>query len=132
MPAAWAVSTMPVPLGTWTVRSSIVTVTRSVWAGACVMPPACAWFVSVLLPVTAAGQVPSGHGRQRPFHSSGSILWKTPVRGSCGHLRDGGVRVHRDRRQDVVERRAASERAAAVVDVRLELVAELVDVRGDD
>src|SRR5258707_9140856 len=40
--------------------------------------------------------------------------------------------VHRDRRQDVVERRGATERAAALLDVRDELVAELRDVAGDD
>src|SRR5260221_5458078 len=40
--------------------------------------------------------------------------------------------VHRDRRQDVVERRGATERAAALLDVRDELVAELRDVRRDD
>src|SRR6266566_10166337 len=40
------------------------------------------------------------------------------------------VRVLRDGGEHVVERRLAAERAAARVDVSLELVAELVDVGG--
>src|SRR5437764_7822371 len=42
------------------------------------------------------------------------------------------MRVHLDRREHAVERRLPAERAAALVDVRLELVAELRDVARDD
>ena len=45
--------------------------------------------------------------------------------------RDRLVGVLVDRREDALERRLAAERAAALVDVRLELVAELVDVARD-
>src|SRR5262245_30563217 len=41
------------------------------------------------------------------------------------------MRVLVDRCEDALERGLAAERAAAVVDVRLELVAELVDVARD-
>src|SRR5205814_612901 len=50
---------------------------------------------------------------------------------SCRHRCDRGMRVHRDRGEDVVERRAGAKRAAGFVDVDLELGAELVDVAGD-
>src|SRR5579883_2631481 len=53
--------------------------------------------------------------------------------GSCRHLdvvAEAGV-VLVDRGEDALERGGAAERAAAVVDVRLELVAELVDVARD-
>src|SRR5437763_6288491 len=69
---------MPVPFGTCTTRSSIVTVTRSA-------------------------------------------------------MRDlERMRVHLDRCEHAVERGVAAERAAALVDVRLELVPELRDVARDD
>src|SRR5690242_15938911 len=50
---------------------------------------------------------------------------------SCGHRRNRRMRVHRDRREDLVERRRGAERTAGLVDVLLELAAELVDVARD-
>src|SRR5687768_3325117 len=51
--------------------------------------------------------------------------------GSCGHLGYLLMGVLVDRGQDAFERGLAAERAAALVDVRPELVAELRDVAGD-
>ena len=78
-----AVSTRPVPFGTSTSRSSIVTRDELGIAHACA----------------------------------------SATRGACACIVD--------RREDALERRVAGERAAACVDVRLELVAELVDVARD-
>src|SRR5207244_10640139 len=48
--------------------------------------------------------------------------------GSCGTLRDRAVRVLVDRRDHALERGLPAVRAAALLDVRLELLAVLVDV----
>src|SRR5829696_5021756 len=50
---------------------------------------------------------------------------------SCRDLGHGRVRVLVDRGEQALERRGAAERAAAIVDVRLELAAELVDIACD-
>src|SRR5438067_9744326 len=64
--------------------------------------------------------------------------WPTPARNaqhfprlSRGNLLADVVVVLLDRREQAVERRLAAERAPGGVDMRLELVAELVDVAGD-
>src|SRR6185436_19133291 len=90
---------MPVPFGTCTVRSSIVTLTSS-------------------------GALTS-HSR-----NGGSPYEESATR-SRGYLGDGRVRVHRHRREDVVQRGRVAERAAALLDVRDELLAELRDVARD-
>src|SRR5476649_3072141 len=100
---------MPVPFGTCTARSSIVTVTRSVTGGACpgaLTPVPCGTFVALL----------------KSWSDQGSWLSGTRSRGDLGGRR---MAVHRDRRQHVVQRGSAAEGAAALVDVRLELRAEL-------
>src|SRR5215210_2741766 len=50
---------------------------------------------------------------------------------SCRDLGHGRVRVLVDRGEQALERGGAAERAAALVDVRLELAAELVDIARD-
>src|SRR5512133_1955692 len=99
MPAAAAVSTMPVPFGTCTCRSSIVTVTSS---GA---------LTAHLAAVYGTGVCPNNQPESR---------W---------HLGNRSMRMLVDRREQAFERRLAAERAPALVDVRAELVAELDDVR---
>src|SRR6266566_487909 len=109
MPAAAAVSTRPVPFGTCTERSSILTVTSS----------------GVLNSDLSVDLVPGPVRGPGPWTCPGTrSRWND---GSRGHpLRDRGVmRVLVDRREQTLERRFAAEWAVALVHVRAELVAEL-------
>src|SRR5919109_854253 len=56
---------------------------------------------------------------------------QVPRHVSSGHLHRRVVRMLVDGREEALERRLAAEGAAAAVDVRLVLVAELVDVARD-
>src|SRR5438309_11989975 len=105
MPAAAAVSTRPVPLGTWTERSSIVTVTSS---GA---------LIAHLGAVSGTGTCGAS-----PYRRAASR------RHPC--LDHGMVRVLVDRREETLQGRLAAEGAAVLADMRAELVAELDHVRG--
>src|SRR4051812_38184947 len=104
MPAAAAASTSPVPLGTCTERSSIVTVTSS---------------DALISDLEAASG--TGTWGACPYGRAGSR----------GHpfLDNGMVRVLVDRREETLQRRLAAEGAAALVDVSAELVSELDHVR---
>src|SRR5262249_40477480 len=108
MPAAWAVSTMPVPFGTVTSRSSIVSGTRS--GPGVLIPPR---FRDTRVPGTVPrpwrfescpGDSPSAvaRGDMSQGQSLGHVCNGL---GSRGHLGGRVVAVLVDRREDAVERR---------------------------
>src|SRR4029079_16631471 len=97
---------MPVPFGTCTFRSSIVTVTSS---GALI----------------ARLEAFSGTG------TSGACPYNRSASRRHPFLDHAVVRMLIHRREQTLERRLTAERAAALVDVGPELVAELDHVRGD-
>src|SRR5204863_462032 len=92
-------------------------------------------------PGTVPGHGPrgSGAGRRRGAAHFARLRrsWPTLPRRladralSRGHLGDEMVRVLVERREEILQRRRTGEWTAASVDVRLELVAELVDVARD-
>src|SRR5436189_5643139 len=110
MPAASAASTRPMPFGTEISTSSTVSVTSS------------AAFMTIAS--TAAM-----HPCRRPRRE----LSDQTRRGGCSrrHLDDGMVRVRVARRHDAFERRLADVWAAALLDVRDELLAPVPEVARD-
>src|SRR5919201_1127295 len=113
MPAASADSTSPVPFGTCTALPSTLTRTSSA-------------ALTVPLPCNKLLQRPS-----RPHAGTREASNKLLQARSRRHLGNGRVPVLVDRREDALERRLTAERAAALVDVTLELVAEAIDVARD-
>src|SRR5437868_1873967 len=126
MPAASAVSTRPVPLATCTSRSSTLTQTSSVMP--CPRRPASRNPHETV--VSDTGTCPPEN-----LHSSLSRRLSQEDRAGCLTPRDvcsrpdlrghGGVGVLIHRCEEMRKRRVLAERAAAVLEVRAELVAEL-------
>src|SRR5581483_12125522 len=113
MPAASAVSTTPVPFGTWTSRSSILTRTSSVLIGRTSTDER--WGGG-----SSAGE-PGGFPTQQSKRGSRRRVTCSQAR----LVRDRSEMVLVDRRIEAGQGRVGSERAAAVLEVGAKLVAEL-------